>query len=307
MSSLFSRSYESEHDLVLMQTLLMEGRAQTNDWGFAHIDVLMDVFFMVACHLNPQEHIRLWFDQDKIVGYAILSEDPSFDFQFLPEYAWRGIEDDALAWAETRLRDLRTADVERWGGHIVSGSHQDNARRIAFLEQHGFKLGGNFSELNMMCSLEGPIPTAVLPPGFEIRSIAAQGEVTSRAEAIRDVWKPWTVGNVSDDNYAYFMLLPGYDRDLDVVAVAPDGTIAAYANGWIDPINHIGDIGPVGAREAYRRQGLTRAVMLECLHRMQARGLNRVVVSTGVSNTPAINLYQSVGFKIVNKYQEYVK
>ena len=307
MASPLSRSYETENDLVLMQKLLMEGRALTNDWGFAHIDVLMDVFFMVACHLNPKEHIRLWFDQDKIVGYAILSEDPNFDFQVLPKYAWRGIEDEALAWADTRLRDLRTTDVERWGGQIVSGSHQDNARRIAFLVQHGFQPGGNFSEVNMMCSLEGQIPTAVLPPGFEIRSIAAQGEVSSRAEAIRDVWKPWTVGNVSDDNYAYFMLLPGYDRDLDVVAVAPGGTIAAYANGWIDPINRIGDIGPVGAREAYRRQGLTRAVMLECLHRMQARGLNRVVVSTGVSNTPAINLYQSVGFKIVNKYQEYVK
>jgi ribosomal protein S18 acetylase RimI-like enzyme len=32
-----------------------------------------------------------------------------------------------------------------------------------------------------------------------------------------------------------------------------------------------------------------------------------VCVSTGVSNTPALRLYESVGFKIVNKYLEYVK
>jgi ribosomal protein S18 acetylase RimI-like enzyme len=52
---------------------------------------------------------------------------------------------------------------------------------------------------------------------------------------------------------------------------------------------------------------LTRAVLIEGLRRMQAHGMNRVSVSTGVSNTPAIRLYESVGFRIVNKYLEYVK
>jgi ribosomal protein S18 acetylase RimI-like enzyme len=40
---------------------------------------------------------------------------------------------------------------------------------------------------------------------------------------------------------------------------------------------------------------------------MQARGMQRVSVSTGVDNTPAIRLYESVGFKIVNRYIEYIK
>ena len=121
------------------------------------------------------------------------------------------------------------------------------------------------------------------------------------------MWQPWTVGNVSDEDYAYFMRLPGYERELDVVAVAADGAIAAYVNGWIDPVNKIGDFGPVGARPAYRRQGLTRAVLLEGLRRMQARGMEQVCVSTGVSNMPAQRLYESVGFRIVNKTLDYVK
>jgi ribosomal protein S18 acetylase RimI-like enzyme len=40
---------------------------------------------------------------------------------------------------------------------------------------------------------------------------------------------------------------------------------------------------------------------------MQALGMKRVSVSTGVSNTPAIRLYESVGFKTVNTYLEYIK
>jgi mycothiol synthase len=305
--SLTSRLYETENDLLQMQALLMEARAQTDDWRYAHIGDLLFWFFMVARHLDPKEHIRLWDDNNKLVGYAILGEDPSFDCQVLPEYAWRGIEEDALEWAENWIIELRKIDAKRWSGHLVSGSRQDDAKRIAFLEQHGFHLGGEFSEVNMLCALDRPIPAAKAPAGFQVRAVAETGELSNRAEAHRDVWRPWTVGNVSDDDYATFMRLPGYDRELDVVAVAPDGVIAAYVNGWIDPINKIGDFGPVGARPAYRRQGLTRAVLLECLGRMQARGMNRVSVSTGVSNVPAIRLYEGVGFKIVNNFLEYVK
>jgi len=65
--------------------------------------------------------------------------------------------------------------------------------------------------------------------------------------------------------------------------------------------------GQVGARLACRRQGLTRAVLLEGLRRMQARGMDRVCVSTGVSNSPALRLYESVGFRMVNRYLDYVK
>jgi ribosomal protein S18 acetylase RimI-like enzyme len=135
----------------------------------------------------------------------------------------------------------------------------------------------------------------------------ATGELTNRAAAQREVWHPWTVGNVSDDDYTHFMQLPGYHRELDIVAVAPNGVIAAYVNGWIDPVNKIGDFGPVGALQAYRRQGLTRAVLIEGLHRMKSYGMDRVCISTGVSNVPAKQLYESIGFEIVNRYLDYSK
>jgi ribosomal protein S18 acetylase RimI-like enzyme len=48
-------------------------------------------------------------------------------------------------------------------------------------------------------------------------------------------------------------------------------------------------------------------VLLEGLRRMQARGMDRACVSTGDSNTPALRLYESIGFKIVNEALEYVK
>jgi mycothiol synthase len=302
-----SRLYESELDLIQMQDLLMEGRAKTNDWHYPHIGDLAFWFFMVTCHLNPLEFIRLWHAADgKLIGYAILGEDPSFDCQVLPEYEGCGIEADALDWAERGVNELKKADVQQWGGKLVSGARQDDVRRIAFLEEHGFRRG-EYAEVNMICTLNGAIPDPIVPAGYQVRSFAGISELTQRAAAQREVWHPWTVGNVSDSDYADFMHLPGYDRQLDVVAVAPDGIIAAYVNGWIDPINQVGDFGPVGALPAYRKQGLTKAVLLECMRRMRAGGMIRVSVSTGVSNEPGLRLYGSVGFTVQNEYHEYVK
>lgn len=301
-----SRLYESQRDFEQMQDLLMEARSLTHDWRYSHVGELAFNYFMVAIHLNPQEHIRLWHDNEKLVGYAILGEDPAFDWQLLPEYEWSGIEIEARMWAEARTDELRKHDKKRWDGGLVSGSRQDDIHRIAFLEQQGFQYCGDFAEVNMMRSLDEPIPESRLPDGYQVREVS-ETELTNRATIQREVWHPWTVGNVSDDDYARFMQLPGYYRDLDIVSIAPNGVIAAYVNGWIDPLNKIGDFGPVGALETFRRQGLTRAALLEGLRRMKAYGMNRVCISTGVSNVPAKQLYESIGFKIVNRYLDYVK
>jgi ribosomal protein S18 acetylase RimI-like enzyme len=306
---LTSRYYESEADLRQMQDLLMAARAATDDWQYAHVGELMWNFFMVACHLEPRECIRLWHNPEgRLIGFAILGEDPSVDWQLRPEYEWRGIEAEVLAWTAMRLAELRGADPQRWCSPLVAGARQDNTARIAFLAQHGFRYSGEFAEVNMLRSLDDPIPAPVLPPGCEVRAVLAEpGDITTRAAAQRAVWQPWSVGNVSAADYAALMESPGYQRELDVVTVTPDGTIAAYVNGWLDPVNRIGDLGPVGALPALRRQGLTRAALLECLRRLQAVGMNRVCVSTGETNTPARRLYESVGFSVMNRYLDYVK
>ena len=103
--SLTSRSYENERDLRQMLDLLMEGRSHTGEWHYAHVGDLLFSFFMIACHLDPTQHIRLWHDRERLVGYALLSEDPAFDFQVLPGYEWRGIEEEAIAWADQRIAD----------------------------------------------------------------------------------------------------------------------------------------------------------------------------------------------------------
>jgi ribosomal protein S18 acetylase RimI-like enzyme len=307
ISSWTSRLYETRHDFQQMQDLLIAARSRSDDWHYCHVGDLIWEFFMVNCHLNPQEHVRFWHNAEGLlIGYAILGEDPSFDWQVLPEYEWLGIEIDAVMWAESCMVELRKYDEQRWSGPFVSSARQDNARRIAFLEQHGFQRG-EYAEVNMLCSLMEPMPQPVAHTGFQVRAVAKIGEIFSRALAEREVWDPWPVSKISGEDYANLMQLPGYYRDLDIVAVTPDGIVTSYVNGWVDPLNRIGDVGPVGTLLAYRQRGLAHSVLLECLRRMQARGMDRVCVSTGIENIPARRLYESIGFETANTTLTYVR
>lgn len=301
-----SRNYQDLADLVLMEEMLMQARQQTTDWQYAHIGELIFNYWQIAIHLNPTEFIRLWFCAGQLVGYATLGEDPSFDFQVLPMFEWQGIEEEAISWAETRLADLRQVQSQQWSGKLVSGARRDNLQRQAFLERHGFRQGGEFSEVNMLGQLAGSIPAPEIPAGFELHSMDSFSDIHARAEVQRVVWSPWSVGELSDVDYSLLMSLPGYLPDLDIFITAPDGKVVSYVNGWIDPVNKIGDFGPVGAVKNYRRRGLTRAVLLECERRMQSYGMQRVAVSTNLTN-PAQKLYALVGCQPNNQYLEYIQ
>lgn len=300
-----ARFYRDEADLQQMQALLMEARARTDDWRYPHVGDLNWSFFLVASQLDPRAHVRLWHDErGKLIAYAVLGVDPLFDVQVLPEYAWMGIEEEGLAWAEEQRLALCHVSPQRWSGGLATGARQDDGRRMAFLEQHGFRRGQHV-EVNLLCSLWNPIAAGDVPAPYTLRAVAGTAESAARAEAEHAVWGEWSTGDIDGDDYAYLMQMPGYRRELDIVAVTPGGVVAAYANGWLDEVNHIGDLGPVGALPAHRRQGLTRAVLQECMRAMQAYGMARVCVSTGESNLPALGLYHSLGFTVVNRYFEY--
>jgi hypothetical protein len=80
-----SRQYTGEEDLLQMQGLLMDARARTDDSRYWHIGDLMWAFSLVTRHLEPQGHIRLWYDERGVLaGFALLGEAPAFECQVCP-------------------------------------------------------------------------------------------------------------------------------------------------------------------------------------------------------------------------------
>ena len=124
-------------------------------------------------------------------------------------------------------------------------------------------------------------------------------ELEERVAIHREVWHP---SRVTVDGYQAIRAIPGYDPELDIVAVAPDGTIAAYCICWHDEVNRHGLFEPVGAREAYRGRGLAKAVLLETMRRLRDRGCEHAYVLTFEDRLPACRLYLAAGFEIIDRW-----
>lgn len=101
--------------------------------------------------------------------------------------------------------------------------------------------------------------------------------------------------------------LPGYRQELDLIAVAPDGTGASGCTCWYDDANHAGEFEPVGTSNAYQRMGLGKAIVTEGLRRLHTMGATQAIVQTNITNTAAIALYQSCGFALAATQHDWSK
>ena len=93
---------------------------------------------------------------------------------------------------------------------------------------------------------------------------------------------------------------PCFQPEMDLVAVAPDGSFAAYVGVPYDEANRHGIFEPVCTHPEHRQRGLAQALMQEGLLRLQARGALDVIVDTG-DMIAANRLYDSLGFDEVCK------
>jgi GNAT superfamily N-acetyltransferase len=98
---------------------------------------------------------------------------------------------------------------------------------------------------------------------------------------------------------------PLYRRDLDLVAVAPDGELASFCTVWFDDVNRTGVFEPVGTAPAHQRRGLGKAVMCEGLRRLKCLGATLATV--GSYSPEAGALYAAAGFTEYELLERWIK
>lgn len=158
--------------------------------------------------------------------------------------------------------------------------------------------------LDMLRSVDDA-PDVILPEGFSVRSIEAD-EMPARVEVHRAAWEP---SKLTEEKYERVMREPLYRLDLDIVAVAPDGTFAACCIAWLDDEIGTAEIEPVGTDPRFRRLGLASAVCAEAIHRVAALGGVALTIHPRGDDAYPIprQVYANIGFKTVNRTRAYVK
>jgi ribosomal protein S18 acetylase RimI-like enzyme len=129
----------------------------------------------------------------------------------------------------------------------------------------------------------------------------AQAWVEIHNQSAIDHWifHPSTV-----EEYIYSLNDPNYQPELDLIAVAPDGTFAAFCSSYISLEESDrngrkeGWIGGLGTRRGFRRQGLGRAMLLAGMQQLKAIGMEGAKLGVDAQNpSEAGKLYESVGFR----------
>jgi ribosomal protein S18 acetylase RimI-like enzyme len=97
-----------------------------------------------------------------------------------------------------------------------------------------------------------------------------------------------------------------YPKGFDIVVSAPTGQFAAFCLCWLDEVNKVGYLEPVGTHPDFWQQGLGKAVILAGLARLRQGGMDSVSLCVEHDNQPAWRLYASVGFRVVKAIRSFV-
>jgi GNAT superfamily N-acetyltransferase len=182
--------------------------------------------------------------------------------------------------------------------HVSVADHA----QVGALGAAGFELEGPPSPLFERGTAAAG-PTRV--EGFEIRPLRGEEEYAARADAARLAFQSTLEPDVHRARYLRLMRSPAYALAHDIVAVAPDGTIASFAIVWPDAALSVGLFEPVGTHPEFQRRGLASALMQEGLARLAAAGIERARVMTGGTNERATRVYRALGFRLVDEVASY--
>lgn len=300
MVTVTARAYADRRDLRRLAAFLMACRAADPRGDYEHVGDLLWGFRHAT--LDPEHNVRLWETPDAgLVGFAKV-EPPGLLWQLHPRHRDGRLRARLFAWGMTRLQGLaRGRGVPAQARVHV---REDNVATIAFLEQRGF-VRADRHLVELVRSLDETIPPPALPAGFDVRGGPGEDETEAYAAMHRDAWGPTSTYTAAV--HRRLMDSPGYQPELHPVVVAPDGTFAAACICWLDPVNRLGEIEPLGTRPAFRRRGLARAVVLEALARLRARGATTALVYGASANEPARRLYAATGFRPDRAIFDYVK
>ena len=317
MANLSARCYAGESDLTAIAHLMNTcEKVDRLDEGTS-ISELQQEFNQPS--RNLARDICLWEDAGgKLIGFALLSIsetgepiDGSLWFRVHPEARGGDVEAAIVAWGEGQMREV--AKERHTPVKLRSSARAQDADRISVLTNCGFRVDRYFCR--MARSLSEPIPEPQFPEGFTLRLFPGEQDTEAWVEMFNQSFiDHWNHHDLTVEKFKYDLAKPSYRKDLDLIAVAADGTFAAFCYGEISQEEcdrtgrNEGWICVLGTRRGFRKIGLGRALLLALLQRLKAAGVETAILGVDTANpSGALGLYESAGFHNIRDSISYVK
>ena len=293
---LMQRKYRCDDDYwairqFLREVFLLNGRREFSwplyrwDYWRWHVNANIFRFSLAAA-------VFLWETAEGRLAAVLHPDGPGEAFlEVHPAFRSAELEVAMLSVAETQFATTQVDGSQR----LVLWAHEGDPLRRDLLARRGYARHGS-PEYQRRRPMDQPIPDFRPAEGYTVRALGDAGELPARS------WVSWRAFHPDepDDKYEGWewyrnvQRAPLYCRDLDLVAVAPDGELAAFCTVWFDDVTRTAAFEPVGTHPAHRRKGLGKALLAEGLRRVERLGATLATV--GSYSEAAGALYASVGF-----------
>lgn len=308
---IMARPYKGEQDLQAICDLLnlCDALDKTDD-NYAVSDLRME---FDAPTIDKTRDLHLWEDATgRLVGFGqtwIPEDDGTLVDAYLyyrvhPEARAGTLANEIIAWGSEHAREVGRERGQT--ARLRSGARDFETYARETLEQNGFAVVRYF--FKMARPLDEPIPSPQFPEGYTMRYSNGSNEDAERwvemfNQSFIDHWNhhPMTL-----ENHKHWLTHAKYRPTGNLIAIAQDGTFAAFCFCWIDPDdnerNHRSDgwIDILGTRRGHRKIGLGRAMLLSGFNYLKSQGIAVAKLGVDAENpTGALRLYESVGFKTV--------
>lgn len=236
------------------------------------------------------QRIGIAADDDAVVGVVHPEHSPAFCyFQIRPGRS--DVKMMLVEWAEAHLGGW-SSDLK---GTVVGFFIDDiDVESQTILTQRGYSTFSDWGEHHARMRLDVPLPRTSMQEGFRLQSLADENDLAKVNRVLRRGFGH--EGPAPEDGIssrARAQQTPNYHKELNIVAVAPDGSYAAYAGIWYVPENKVAYVEPVATDPDYRRMGLGKAVVLEAI--LRTRELGAEVAWVGSEQ----EFYLDMGFEVV--------
>ena len=162
--------------------------------------------------------------------------------------------------------------------------------------RNGF-VQGSVRSLAFSRPLVEPVEIYPFPQGYTWRSVNHLDSIASLVELHQAAFG--TV-NMTVEYRNAMMNTPQYQQDLDLVAVAPDGSLAAFCVcGFEDEAKLTGYTDPIGTHPDHQQKGLAKALVSSGMALLTKSGSKKVELGTSSENIPMQKLAVSLGFNLV--------
>ena len=307
--TILPRPYQGQRDLVKMESILTAGRKAANGAYYVHVGDLR--WWMFYTDSDPRKG-RICLPKAYSVGMGRQPDGLVTALTNLADVRRVRLPGDARPGAGSQDYDVGRRTPE---AHSPIAGRRGNPQDVGERERRpAHPLAGNdgFTRTDefmwaMLRSLDEPLPETRLPQGYHVRRVDGEGEVCARAAASHGAFGSSLAFEEYWPRMLRFMRSPVYRGDQDLVTVAPDGRFASFCIVWPDPVTKVGLFEPVGTHPDFQRKGLGKAVVVEGLRRLKARGMKQAIVCAEHDNPAARKLYESAGFRAIHKLHTFKK